>query len=286
MEYIAALAIVTFAPDLGPVGRFDQAECQTQPSALAAHRAFDEKIHVGFRRPLFTHHRDFGVSAQAAEQSVPQPFGQKRRLLVSGNTEVPHNQCVIRLTGRNRSGAVLVTVLARNICAAAGIARTQFKYADRMVDVLQHTFAAVDKWQIEVSPHLFVDLVGYAYTRRLRDFLQPRRDIDALSEEVFAVNHDVAQIDADTEPHTLQARTVAIARGNFLLELGSAQHRRRWAGELGNQRISCTPEKPAFVCAYAVFNQAKAGLQSLQRTVLVPTHHVGKCDNVGGENGG
>ena len=100
----------------------------------------------------------------------------------------------------------------------------------RMGDVLQALFAEAFEADRELVAHLFVDRAGDENAARLGQFLQSRRDIDAVAIDVVALQHHVAQIDADAKIHPL--RFGQFARCGWRVPAASrsriARLRRRW----------------------------------------------------------
>ena len=46
----------------------------------------------------------------------------------------------------------------------------------------------------------------------------PRRHVDTVAEQVIALDHDVADIDADAEPQLAVVRQLGVTNRDFLLE--------------------------------------------------------------------
>src|ERR1700688_1314565 len=70
----------------------------------------------------------------------------------------------------------------------------------RLGDGLQPPFAEIANRNVELPSDLVVGGVGEADAARRRDALEPGGDIDAVAHEVaVALDHDIAEIDADPE---------------------------------------------------------------------------------------
>ena len=78
--------------------------------------------------------------------------------------------------------------------------------ADRAHDVLDRLLSHVLEAKAELVAHLIVDDAGDHDAAGIRQRLQARRDIDAVSENVVAIENDVADIDADAEFDALVGR--------------------------------------------------------------------------------
>ena len=65
---------------------------------------------------------------------------------------------------------------------------------------------------------------------------QPRRDVDAVAEDVVALDDDVADIDADAKLDAPVLGDVGVALGHAALHLDGAAHGIDHAGEFDQQR--------------------------------------------------
>ena len=69
-------------------------------------------------------------------------------------------------------------------------------------------------------------VVGYAYRPGFRERFETRRDIDSVAiDGAIALDDDVAQIDADTEPHPAVVGLVRVAVGEFVLDIEATLYR-------------------------------------------------------------
>src|SRR5262249_55051747 len=83
-----------------------------------------------------------------------------------------------------------------------------------------------------------------ANSTRLGKGLQSGRDIDGIPDKVVALQDDVADVDADAEPHLLIGRSIAIFLGDGVLNLDGTLHRIDGAGEVGNETVTRRAEDP------------------------------------------
>jgi hypothetical protein len=74
--------------------------------------------------------------------------------------------------------------------------------------------------------------------------LQPSRDVNAVAEEVVALNYDVADVDADAEPHLLADRSISILFRNGILSFDGTLHGIDRAGEVSDEAIASRVEDP------------------------------------------
>jgi len=73
--------------------------------------------------------------------------------------------------------------------------------ADHGSDVLHRLRAETVEADGQLVAHLLVNRRGNHDAAGLGEFLQPRRDVDAVTIDVGVVDHHVSQIDADAKPH-------------------------------------------------------------------------------------
>ena len=92
---------------------------------------------------------------------------------------------------------------------------------------------------------LVADVVAHAArdadAAGLRQRLQPRRDVDAVAEDVAVLDHHVADIDADAERHALVVgqRLVGAASSSWMSHRRTARHRTRWRTRPARCRRPC-----------------------------------------------
>src|SRR5581483_12404358 len=79
------------------------------------------------------------------------------------------------------------------------VASGQLVDADGAGDVLHRLLAEIGKGQRELVPDLLVGGARDADAAGFAQRLQPRGDVDAVAENVVAVDDDVADIDPDAE---------------------------------------------------------------------------------------
>ena len=101
------------------------------------------------------------------------------------------------------------------------------------------------------------DLLG------LGQSLQPRRDIDAVAEQIVAARHHVAQIEADPELDLPILGEIAIAARGHALDRHRAAHRLHRARELGHDAVAGEIEDPAVVLGHERRDHLLVGRQRL-----------------------
>jgi hypothetical protein len=78
-------------------------------------------------------------------------------------------------------------------------------------DVLDLLIAQILKPKGQSVADVVIDCIRNEYPTRLRQRLQPRRDIHPVAENVLLLNDHVAQIDTDTEPDAPLLRYLGLA---------------------------------------------------------------------------
>src|ERR1039458_4033993 len=71
----------------------------------------------------------------------------------------------------------------------------------------------------------------------LRGRLQPRGDVDAITQQVMAMHHDITEVDPNSESHLTGGRQLIVARSQCGLNVGGAPHRFHRAIEFRQDRI-------------------------------------------------
>ena len=90
----------------------------------------------------------------------------------------------------------------------------------------------------ELVPDLFVDCARDANTAWVRETLKPRRDVDPITIDLIALDHYVAEVDADAELHPALWRQLCVLSFERGLNIRRAIHRLDDAGELSKNTIS------------------------------------------------
>jgi len=69
-------------------------------------------------------------------------------------------------------------------------------------------------------------------------------NIHGIAEEVVALHHDVAHVDANSKPHRLTGRSLRILLGQGVLHRDRALHGVHGAGEIGDETVARGVEDP------------------------------------------
>src|SRR5262245_15438494 len=102
--------------------------------------------------------------------------------------------------------------------------------ADWPGDVLQVLGAEIVETRFDLVPNVVIGGARDNYTSWLGDRFEPCRDVYPIAVEIAALDHNVTQIDADTQHDVAFLRLAVIGSGHTLLEIDSAFHRVDGAG--------------------------------------------------------
>jgi hypothetical protein len=156
---------------------------------------------------------------------------------------------------------------------------------DRPIDVLQDLLADIDELGLDPSAHLIVRRTREAHAAGLADSLEPRRDVDALAQDILAIDQDIAEIDADPVEDALGLRQRSVALIHHLLDEDRAFDRRNDRREFQQHAVAHGLDQPA---AQGLHNR-RPGVapfaHEFDRPSLILAHQARITDHVRGEDG-
>ena len=157
---------------------------------------------------------------------------------------------------------------------------------DRSVDVFDLPVAQVLEREIDAVANLVVDSAGYADAARLGQALQPRRQIDAIALNVIAVDHHIAEVDAEAEHDSAVFRQLGIALDNCPLHVGGHPNRAGDAVELGQHPVAHQLDDAPLVLGDLGIDELQSnGFQGRERTFLVRSDEARIAHDIGGQYG-
>ena len=106
--------------------------------------------------------------------------------------------------------------------------------------ILQRRLADVFEGEVEAARRILLNSRRDADAARFGHPYEPRRDIDAVAEDVAFLDDDVALVDADAERDAALGRYPGIGFGQRRLHLDGAAKRRDDAGEFDEQPVAGT----------------------------------------------
>ena len=134
---------------------------------------------------------------------------------------------------------------------------------------------------------LIMDLAGDAEATGIGQSLEPRRNVDAIAVDVRALDHDVAEVDADAQSNALLVGQVGLPVGHRSLDDNSAFDRLDDAGKLGQQTVAHQLHGTAAMLRNRRLDELGAeGLQAFERPRLILSHEPRIADHIGSQNRG
>ena len=134
--------------------------------------------------------------------------------------------------------------------------------------------------EVELIPDLVVDRLRNAHRAGFGQRLEPGSDVDAVSEDIVAVDDHVAKIDADPQFETPFRRKRIVEQSRGLLHLDSAAERVDDAGKIRKQAVAGSADDPPAMRGYQRVDGATQFVQSLVRPSLVLAHQPAKADDI------
>ncbi len=126
---------------------------------------------------------------------------------------------------------------------------------------------------------------GDQHPAGLAQLLQAGGDVDAVAEQVVALDHHVAEIDADAEHDAPVGRRLGLAVGDRLLHRDRAGDGIDHRGELDDRPVAHQLDDPALVLGQQRVDRLLAqGLDRGQRAGLVLLDQARVADDVGGQD--
>ena len=159
-------------------------------------------------------------------------------------------------------------------------------YPGRLRHVLDLLVPQIVKGERQLVADLGVRGGRNADRAGLGERLQPGGDVDPVTEQVLAVDHDIADMYADAKLHRLVCRLLCALRGDRRLHRDRTLHGIDRAGEIGDDAVAGGVEDPAAVRRDQSVDDGAARLQPRERADLVARHQPAVAGNVGGENRG
>jgi hypothetical protein len=138
--------------------------------------------------------------------------------------------------------------------------------------------------------HAFLDQ-GMGLTRQanaalIGDSFQPRRNIDAVTMDIFLIDNDIAKIDADAELKALFAGRIGVASRHLFLDGDSTFESRLHGRELGQKSIARVFDNGSFMFGYPGVNDfGTRTAPSRIGAFLVGIHHPRIAGHVGSQDG-
>ena len=133
----------------------------------------------------------------------------------------------------------------RDGASEGGAVRAQPIDPDGLRDVLDRLLAQEVGAERQLAPDLVVNAAGDVDAAGLGQRLQAGGDVDAIAEQVIALDHHVAEVDADPELEPPVLGQLAISGREFLLDLDRTSCGFDGARKLGQHAVPGAPDDPA-----------------------------------------
>ncbi len=148
-----------------------------------------------------------------------------------------------------------------------------------LAQILERKFRAV--------AHFLVDVARDVNPPRLREPLQTRGNVDPVAMDIIAVDHHVAQVNAEAELHAFFVRQAGVVLGKRALDFGGGTNGIHNARELRQQAVAHGFEDATVVLGERRVDEIGAqALEGRQRAFLVRANQARVTDQIGGQNGG
>jgi hypothetical protein len=158
--------------------------------------------------------------------------------------------------------------------------------AHRSGNVLHFLLACVFIAQREFVSYLLMHSTRDADAAWFGETLETRRDVDAVAVDLLALDHNVAEVDADAEFHPAFERNRDVFGFERGLDLDRALDRIHDAGELREHAVTGGVDEPAAMLLDEGVNDFAIRGKCLQRRLLIFPHEAAVAVDVGAEYGG
>jgi hypothetical protein len=163
--------------------------------------------------------------------------------------------------------------------------KDDFVGVDRPLDVLEALFAGIVYAELHLPWELFVNSSGHEHAAGLRNLLQPRGDVDAVADQVVAIDNDIAEMDADAKNDGFLGGSVELRPFELLLDRRSTIHRLDYRRELDQHAVAHQLDcAPAMLGDQRFDDLLASCFQGGKGPDLVGFHHAREADDVGGQN--
>ena len=146
--------------------------------------------------------------------------------------------------------------------------------------------AEIDEIRVDPAAHVVVGRARDQHAARLANALQPRRDVDAVAQNVVALDQHVAEIDADAIDDALRLRRLGVALDHQLLDRDRAFDGGDDGGKLQQQPVARRLDDAAAEARHDRPRRLAMLAHRPRRPRLVLAHQARVADDVDGEDRG
>ncbi|MEZ5864551.1 MAG: hypothetical protein R3D25_10985 [Geminicoccaceae bacterium] len=286
VEQVGHRPVPAVGPDMAAVRGVDELGRQPQAVAGAADRALDDIAHAQLARDL-PHVSGRATKAEAGIARDHREVAKARELGDHVLDDAVRQEVLVRVTRHVVEGQ------HGDRGAHAGCHFPGDRDAlhldppdlDRLRQVLHRLRAERCEHRIQLAAHLVVDGARDAEPARGREAFEPCRDIDPISQDVVAVDDDVAEIDADAKAQPLVFRP-RLAHRHRPLHKQRHPHRRHRRSEFDQQPVAHRlDDPPPGLRQRRVDHLRPRRPQPRDDALLVSRHQPRVADQIGGEDG-
>ncbi len=127
---------------------------------------------------------------------------------------------------------------------------------------------------------------GHQHAAGLADLFQARRHVDPVAQQILALDHHIAKIDADPEHDPPLGRNPALPLGDILLDRHGAGDRVDHRAELDDRPVAHQLDDPAVALGeHRIDHRAPQFLDRRQRASFVRFDQARVADDVGRQDG-
>jgi hypothetical protein len=152
-------------------------------------------------------------------------------------------------------------------------------------DVLDALLAEILEAVRELAPNMVAHASRDAASAGLGQPLDAGGDVDAIAEDIAILHHDVADIDADAEPHPAIIREFLIRQGEVSLDFDRALDGSEDAAEFGQHAIAGCVAYPSAVLGNERIGDGAMSREGGKRRHLVDTHQAAVALDIRRQNG-
>src|SRR6516225_9249559 len=154
-------------------------------------------------------------------------------------------------------------------------------------DVLERLLAQIIDVEGNLAASVIEDRLRYADAARLRQSLQPRRNVHPVAIEVAPLDYHIAKVDPDAEFYSFLRSHIGIACAHALLDLDRATYRIHDTWKLNEDAITHRFHDATAVLLVLRVDQFSAILlEAGKRAGLIRTHQPAITGDIGGEYSG
>ncbi len=153
-------------------------------------------------------------------------------------------------------------------------------------DVLQRLLAAIRKFRLDAAADMLIGRSRNADAAGFGDPFEPRGDVDAVADQVVALDDHVAKVDADTVDETPLNGNASVALGRHPLNCECAFDRRDDGREFDEDAVAHRLEDAPAVGGDDRRRRLAQVPHRFRRSRLVLAHQARVADDVAGEDGG